>query len=34
VSSSSSAQLPPYPSSYHLPSVKETIGDYRMARYK
>jgi hypothetical protein len=34
VSSSSSAQLPPYPSSYRLPSVKGTVEDYRMARYE
>jgi hypothetical protein len=31
-SSSSSARLLPYPSSYHLPSVREKIEDYRMAR--
>jgi hypothetical protein len=33
-SSSSLAQLPPYPSSCRLPSVKEMVEDYRMARYK
>jgi hypothetical protein len=32
--SSSSARLPPYPSSCRLPSVKEMVEDYRMARYK
>jgi hypothetical protein len=26
------ARLPPYPSSCRLPSVKEMIEDYRMAR--
>jgi hypothetical protein len=26
--------LPPYPSSSHQPSVKEMVGDYRMARYE
>jgi hypothetical protein len=31
-SSSSSAQLSPYPSSCRLPSVKEMIENYRMAR--
>jgi hypothetical protein len=30
--SSSSAQLPPYPSSCRLPSVKEMVDDYRMVR--
>jgi hypothetical protein len=34
VSSSSSAWQPPYPSSCRLPSVKEMIEDYRMARYE
>jgi hypothetical protein len=34
VSFSSSAWLPPYPSSCRLPSVRETIEDYRMARYE
>jgi hypothetical protein len=34
VSFSSSARLPPYPSSCRLPSVREKIEDYRMARYE
>jgi hypothetical protein len=33
-SSSSSAQLPPCPSSFRLPPVREKIEDYRMARYE
>jgi hypothetical protein len=33
-SSSSSAQLPPCPSSCRLPPVREKIEDYRMARYE
>jgi hypothetical protein len=28
------AQLPPYPSSCRLPSVKEMVEDYRMAIYE
>jgi hypothetical protein len=32
--SSSLARLPPYPSSCHLPSIKEMIEDYKMARYE
>jgi hypothetical protein len=28
------AQLPPCPSSFRLPPVRENIEDYRMARYE
>jgi hypothetical protein len=33
-SSSSSARLPPCPSSCRLPSMRKKIEDYRMARYE